>query len=103
MVVRTSLKPKHERKIKIGLESPHREPKLIFEVRSDSPVTTYLVDDMGLEDYTRGQAPSYYAGFKDRCNHQAELTLPSFSRYHLIIVNKSPDSPAKIEYDIKAR
>ena len=102
-MVRVSLKPKHERKIKIGLESPGREPKLIFEVRSDNPVTTYLVDDMGLEDYANGQTPGYYAGFKDRRNHQAELTLPNFSRYHLIIVNKSPDNPAKIEYDIKAR
>lgn len=102
-MAKTSLKPKHERRIKIGIESPIRDPRLIFEVRADSPVTTYLVDDMGLEDYTNGQTPNYYAGFRDRCNHQAEVELPNFSRYHLIIVNKSPDNAAKIEYDIKAR
>ena len=102
-VVKASLRPQHEQRVRIGLESPIRDPRLTFEVRSDSPVTTYLVDDMGLEDYANCQTPNYYAGFKERCNHQAELTFPSFSRYHLIIVNKSPDQSAKIEYDIKAR
>ena len=100
-MVRVSLKPKHQRKIKISIEYAERDPKLLFEVRADHPVTTYLVDDMGLEDYGNGQTPSYYAGFKDRRNHLAELTLPGFSQYHLIIVNKSPDNPAKIEYTIK--
>ena len=102
-MVKASLKPNHQRKIKIEIESPERDPTLIFEVRADNPVTTYLVDDMGLEDYANGQTPSYYAGFQDRRNHQAELTLPGFSRYHLIIINKSPDNPAKIEYNLKVR
>jgi hypothetical protein len=72
-------------------------------VRANNPVTTYLVDDMGLEDYSNGQTPNYYAGFQDRRNHQAELTLPNFSRYHLIIVNKSSENQAEIEYDLKVR
>lgn len=78
-------------------------PRVVFEVRADSPVTTYLVDDMGKEDYMGGHTPPYYAGFRDRCNHQAEIALPNFSRYHLLIVNGSQDNSVKIEYNIKAR
>ncbi len=102
-MVWASLKPKHQRTIGVEIESRPKDPRLIFEVRADSPVTTYLVDDMGLEDYLDGQTPSYYAGFKDRRNHQADLTLPDFRRYHLIIINKSEDRTAKIEYDLKVR
>lgn len=100
---KTSIKPGHERKIRIGLDSPGHDPRLTFEVRADNPVTTYLVDDMGLEDYSNGQTPNYYAGFRNRRNHQADLTLPNFSRYHLIIINKSSENQAEIEYDLKVR
>ena len=78
-----------------------RNPRVKFEVRANQKVTTYLVDDMGLEDFLDGKTPKHYAGFSDRRNHLAELTLPNFSRYHLLIVNESTDNPAKIEYDIK--
>ena len=102
-MIKTSIKPGHERKIRIGFDSPGRDPRLTFELRADNPVTTYLVDDMGLEDYSNGQTPSYYAGFNDRRNHQADLTLPNFSRYHLIIINNSPENQAEIEYDLRVR
>lgn len=93
------VEPDSVRALKFG--PLRRNPRVAFEVRSDRKVTTYLVDDMGLEDFLEGKSPKHYAGYSDRRNHQAELTLPNFSRYHLLIVNKSPDNPAKVEYDIK--
>ena len=93
------VEPGSTRALKFGpLE---KNPRVAFEVLADSKVTTYLVDDMGLEDFLEGKTPKHYAGFSDRHNHMAELSLPNFSRYHLLIVNKSPDNPARIEYDIK--
>ena len=96
-----SVKPNHTQKIEIGLELRRNDPRLIFEVRADVPITTYLVDDMGLEDFRAGKTPNYYAGFKDRRSHQADLTLPNFRRYYLIMRNDSPESTAKVEYDIR--
>ena len=100
-MAKTSVKPNHTQKIEIGLESRRNDPRLIFEVRADIPITTYLVDDMGLEDFRAGATPNYYAGFKDRRSHQADLTLPNFRRYYLIMRNDSPERTAKIEYDIR--
>lgn len=74
----------------------------MFEVRSDKRVTTYLVDDVGMEDFKGGETPEYYAGRENRRFHQANLTLPDYSRYYLIIRNESPNL-AKIEYDLRFR
>ena len=74
---------------------------MAFELRSDRKVTTYLVDDMGLEDFLDGKIPEHYAGFSKRRNHIGEISLPNFSRYHLLVVNESPDHPAMIDYDVK--
>ena len=75
----------------------------MFEVRSDRKVTTYLVDDAGMEDFKEGEVPEYYVGRENRRFHQASLTLPEYSRYYLIIRNESSHDPARIEYDLKFR
>ncbi len=98
---RTSIKPNQTRQIEMELEPRRNDPRLIFEVKSDIPITTYLVDDMGLEDFGQGKTPEYYAGFRDRRSHQADLTLPNFRRYYLIMMNKSEDRTAKIEYNVR--
>ena len=95
----TSIEP--NRTLLLKFEPGVPNPRVIFEVRSDSPVTTYLVDDMGLEDFKDGRTPNHYARFDDRRIHQANLTLPNFSRYHLIISNRSPEHYAKVEYDVR--
>ena len=89
--------------LEFGFRPLVANPRVTFQVWADRPVTTYLVDDMGMEDYANGNPPCSFAGFSDRRNHQAELILPNFDRYHLIIVNDSPDSPARIEYSINVR
>lgn len=86
----------------LEFEPRRRNPKVAFEVRSDSRITTYLVDESGMEDFKEGDTPEYYAGRENRRIHQANLTLPDYSRYYLIIQNESPN-PAKIEYDLKFR
>jgi hypothetical protein len=97
---RKSLKPN---KALLFTFEPHAsDPWVIFQVRSDSPVTTYLVDDMGMEDFREGKAPESYAGYRDRRFHQADLPLPNYDRFHLIVSNKL-DQAAKIEYDLKYR
>ena len=62
-----------------------------------------MVDDAGLEDFKEGETPEYYAGREDRRFHQANLTLPDYSRYYLIIRNESCQRQAKIEYNLKVR
>ena len=89
--------------LEFGFRPLVADPRVTFQVWADGPVTTYLVDDMGLEDYVNGNPPNSFASFSNRRNHQAELTLPNFNRYHLVIANNSPDSPVRIEYDIKVR
>ena len=83
------------------LEARENAPRVVFEVRADIPITTYLVDDMGLEDFRAGKTPEYYFGFSDRRSHQADLTLPNFRRYYLLMMNKSEDKTAKVEFDVR--
>ena len=89
--------------LELGFRPLVTNPRVTFQVWADNPVTTYLVDDMGMEDYAGGNTPNSFAGFSNRRNHQAELTLPNFNRYYLVIANNSPDCPATIEYDLKVR
>lgn len=98
---RDSLKP--NQLLILEFEPHRRNPKVVFEVASNIPITTYLVDDMGMEDFRDGKTPEYYAGYANRRNHQAALSLPEFSRYYLIIHNKSEGERARIEYDLKVR
>ena len=80
------------------------DPRVVFEVESDIPVTTLLVNDMGKEDYMDGYIPTRqdkFAGFKKRRFHQADVDLPNYSRYHLLVANDSRNSSARIEYSIK--
>ena len=98
---RDSLKPNQS--LILEFEPRRRNPKVLFEVRADQRVNTYLVDDAGMEDFKEGETPEYYVGRQNRRFHQANLTLPEYSRYYLIIQNQSPDSPARIEYDLKYR
>lgn len=100
-MVRASVEPNHTMRLGMELEIRPNDPRLIIEVKSDIPITTYLVDDMGLEDFREGKTPDYYAGFSDRRNHQADLTLPSFKRYHLLMLNKSEDRTAKVDYEVR--
>lgn len=98
---RDSLKPNQA--LILEFEPRRRNPQVLFEVRSDRRVTTYLVDDAGMEDFKEGETPEYYVGRENRRFHQANLTLPNYSRYYLIIRNESPQDPAKIEYDLRIR
>ncbi len=98
---RDSLKPKQA--LILEFEPRRRNTQVLFEVRADRRVATYLVDDAGMEDFKEGETPEYYVGRENRRFHQANLTLPDYSRYYLIIQNQSPDKPARIEYNLKVR
>ena len=87
----------------LEFEPRRRNPRVVFEVTSNIPVTTYLVDDMGMEDFEDGLIPDYYAGYQDRRRHQADLFLSDFSRYYLLIENMSADDWARVRYDLKVR
>ena len=75
---------------------------VVYEVSSSGPVNTYLVDDMGHEDFMDGKTPSAYSCFKNRRNHQDDMVLPKFSRFHLIIDNKC-DEQVNLSYVIRVR
>ena len=94
---------KPEQALILEFEPRSRSPRVLFEVRSDRKVTTYLVDDEGLEDFKEGEVPKYYVGRKNRRFHQASLSLPNYSRFHLIIRNESSDDLARVEYDLQYR
>lgn len=98
---RDSLKPRQA--LIVEFEPRGRNPRVLYEVRADKRVATYLVDDAGMEDFKEGETPEYYAGRENRRFHQANLTLPEYSRYYLIIQNQSSEEPARIEYTIKVR
>ena len=98
---RDSLKPNQA--LILEVEPRRRKPSILFEVRSDKKVTTYLVDAAGMEDFKEGEVPEYYVGRENRRYHQGDVTLPDYSRYYLIIQNVSPGNPARIEYDLKVR
>ena len=98
---RTSLNPKQTCRLTMELEARQNDPRMIFEVSSDIPITTYLVDDMGLEDFRAGKTPQYYFAFSDRRNHQADMTLPNFRRYYLLMMNESDDETAKVAFDVR--
>ena len=98
---RDSLKPKQA--LILEFEPRGINPRVLFEVRADKRVSTYLVDGAGLEDFKEGETPEYYVGRENRRVHQANLSLPEYSRYYLIIQNQSDDSPVKVEYELKVR
>ena len=87
----------------LEFEPRRRNPRVVFEVSSNIPVTTYLVDDMGMEDFEDGRTPDYYAGFRNRRSHHADLFVSDFSRYYLLIQNKSLKDSARINYDLIVR
>lgn len=87
----------------LEFEPRRKNPHILFEVRSDRKVSTYLVDDAGMEDFKEGEIPEYYVGRENRRYHQANMTLPDYSRYYLIIKNESSKNPARIEYDLRVR
>ena len=103
----TSLKPN---KALIQKFEVHREGvraasvnnlRAVLEVEAEGPVTTYLLDDMGLEDFKAGKAPKAYVKFDNRRFHQAELNLPDFSRYYLVIENGSAEEAIKVKYNFR--
>lgn len=72
-----------------------------FRVYAEAPVTTFVVDDAGLEDLANGEeeVPSY-GGFHRRRIHHQELRLPFRGAWHLVIRN---DGPATIEVEYEVR
>ena len=99
---KTRLKPNEM--LMLEFEPSGWDPRVVFEVESDIPVSTLLVNDMGKEDYRDGYIPAgcdKFAGFNKRRFHQADVDLPNYHRYHLLVVNDSPKSSARIEYRIR--
>ena len=76
--------------------------RVLLELHAKSPLTSYVFDDAGLEDFKQGQPSEPYFVRKDRRSHQADLNLPGFGQYYLVVVNQN-DQPVEFRYDIKAR
>ncbi len=78
-------------------------PKMIaFEViTSGAPVTTFLVDYIGLAEVRSGQpSVASYGGFPQRYQHYQELKLPIVGAWWLVIANPT-DIVTNVTYEVR--
>lgn len=83
----------------------HRVPRrgrVEFMVESNVPVTTFVVDEDGLQEFEEGEEVSAWGGFHNRRLHQDKLTLPFRGNWWLLIVNESRRNAA-VHYEVYYR
>ena len=74
-----------------------------YAVEADRPVSTFVLDEKGLNQFDSGEGGyvrSYYGGFSNRCEHHQELRLPFKGSWYLLIVNANEKEPAAVHYEV---
>lgn len=73
-----------------------------YEVEGDRPVTTFIFDKAGLEEFLHDKEyiTSYYGGFPDRRYHNQEIRLPFRGWWWLVILNDDEDKSAAVHYEV---
>lgn len=85
----------------LSFETP-RSRSIYFVVKSDVPVSTYIVDDVGLEDFENGDSVPSYGGATRRRNHKGTVMLSGLMKgdpWYLVIHNHN-DVTAHIRYEV---
>jgi hypothetical protein len=95
------IKPNSHLKIKYPVP---RGRRIEYEVESDKPVTTYVLDEEGLDQFYNGRAEyitSYYGGFSGRRKHYQQLKLPFKGDWYLVIKNDQ-DKAVAVHYEVSS-
>jgi hypothetical protein len=61
--------------------------KIRFDVDSELPTTTLVLDDTGLVAFRSGKPPQSYGGFANATKHKQEITLPFRGMWYMVVVN----------------
>jgi hypothetical protein len=98
-----AIKPNSHLKIRYPAPRKHR---IEYEVEANLPVTTFVLDEEGLQEYNKkgSDVYSYYGGFAHRRVHKEKVILPSeFDGFwYLIIQNDSEKDPVAVRYEVYA-
>lgn len=70
-----------------------------FFVESELPVTTYILDEEGLEDFQAGDEIYSYGGFTNRKLHHEKLYLDFKGIFYLVIMNEK-NEPTAIHWEV---
>jgi len=96
------IKPNSHLKLRYSL--PLRKRRVEYEVEANRPVTTFVLDDDGLEEYNKrgSDVYSYYGGFSHRRVHREKVDFPpSFQGpWYLVIQNDSEKEPVAVRYEV---
>jgi hypothetical protein len=75
-----------------------------YEVEAEYPVSTFIVDEEGLQQYRKNGSDSditsYYGGFHRRYNHHQELRLPFTGWWYLVIENLEDHKSVAVHYEV---
>jgi hypothetical protein len=74
-----------------------------FEVEAERPVTTWVLDQEGLQQFANKRAhevTSYFGGFARRYNHHQELRLPFTGWWYLVIENLDTSKSVAVHYEV---
>jgi hypothetical protein len=76
-----------------------RKRRIEFDVEGDDPVTTYVVDQDGLDQFYAGEDIDAFGGFHRRRKHNDEVTIPPNTPWYLVIMNEE-QHPVAVSYDV---
>jgi len=91
-----TLKPQHH------LALPYTVPwngHMRFEVESEYPTTTLVLDPQNLALWKGGQPYTYQGGFSNLVRHSQDLRLPAGGMWYLVIVN-TLGTPMAVHYNV---
>jgi hypothetical protein len=72
-----------------------------YHVEAEHPVTTFVLDDEGLEEFTRAvRIRSYYGGFTNRRRHDEEVHFPFRSGYWYLVIVNERHQPTAVYYQV---
>jgi hypothetical protein len=96
-----AIKPNKHLRLRYRVPRKHR---IEYRVEASLPVTTFVLDEDGLEEYNKkgSDVYSYYGGFSHRKHHAEKVDIPFDGFWYLIIQNDSDTVPVAITYEVLA-
>jgi hypothetical protein len=97
-----AIKPNSHLKLRYPVPKRHR---IDYEVEANRPVTTFVLDEEGLQEYNKrggGDVYSYYGGFPHRRVHRERVELPRDleGNWYLVIQNDSEKETVAVRYEV---
>lgn len=74
--------------------------RIKFEVESERPTTTMVLDMAGLEAFRAGRHPKMYGGLTEQTQHKQELVLPFSGDWYLLIINYDRARATAVHYTV---